>query len=90
MHPQYLRVAGGVGAEGALVAGEVLLIQVEGHSGPGTLSPDAQVNWGGAWLEVSRRGGSAVQPLQESFLQLGVSTGGHLVRAGRGSRTGSV
>lgn len=90
MHPQYLRVAGGVGAEGALVAGEVLPIQVEGHGGPGTLSPDTQVNRGGAWVEVSRRGGSVVQPLQEGLLQLGVSTGGHPVRVGGGTRTGSV
>lgn len=85
MHPQHLRVAGGVGAEGALVAWEVLLVQVEGHG-----SPDAQVNWGGAWVEVSRSGGSVVQPLQEGFLQLGVSTRRHPVRAGRGTRTGSV
>lgn len=90
MHPQYLRVAGGVGAEGALVAEEVLPIQVDGQVGSAALSPDTQVNWGGTWVEVGRRGGGVVQPLQEGFLQLGVATRGHPVQAGSGTRTGSV
>lgn len=93
VHPEHLGVAGGVGAEGALVAWKAFLVQVEGGGASTAGSPHTKIHRGPAGLEgegsrqVSSGGGGVVQPLEKSFLQLGETAGS--VYAGAGTGTGT-
>lgn len=71
------------------MAGQVLPVQVGGDGAPVGLGPHAQVEGGRTGVEVSRRGGGVVEPLQEGFFQLRVSGGGDPVGTGPGAGAGT-
>lgn len=49
VHPQHLRISGGVGAEGALVAKEALPVQGDP---PAALTSHTQIHGGQTWVEA--------------------------------------
>lgn len=75
VHPQDFGIARGVGAEGALVAGEVFPVQRHGAFTPVALGSNAQVHGhqvgverGGIWGNVGRGRNRVVHAMKKSFL----------------------